>query len=118
MLELINSSNAKNAINDVKEAIMQAPDSAEAYLCSLAHKYAKKAHQEASKLFKAAELEESKAKTPNAKSAAQAKTLKAKSEAKTLEDAVFENFKELLSRVSLHTPLKFAFQLNCFFFCG
>ena len=71
-------------MDDVKEAINQAPDSAEAYLLSLAHKYAKKACQEAKKLVKAAKLEES--------------------EAKTLEDAVFENFKKVLSHVSLHKP--------------
>ena len=75
---------------DVKEAINQAPGSAKAYLYSLAHKYAKKAYQEASKLVKAAKLKQSKAKRP-----------KVESEAKTLEDAVFETFKKVLSHVSL-----------------
>ena len=104
MLELIYSSNAKNAMKDVKEAIKKAPNTAEAYLYSLAHKYAKKAYQEASKLVKAAKLEQSEAKTPKAKSEAAVKLSKAESEAKTLEDAVFENFKKVLSHVSLHMP--------------
>ena len=112
MLELIYSSNAKNAMKDVKEAIKKAPNTAEAYLYSLAHKYAKKAYQEASKLVQAAKLEQPKAKRP-----------KVESEAKTLEDAVFENFKKLLSHVSLHKPLSYgAYAFKVFvvarFFCS
>ena len=68
-------------MNDVKEAINQAPETAKAYLYSLAHEYAKKAFQEASKLVKDGKLEQS--------------------DAKALENAVFENFKQLLAFVSL-----------------
>ena len=69
-------------MNDVNEAINQAVDTAKAYLYSLAHKYARQAHKEASKLVKDGKLEQS--------------------DAITLEDAVLESFKKVLCYVSLY----------------
>ena len=69
-------------MNDVKEAINWAPKTAKAHLYTLAHEYARKAFQDASKLVKDGKLEQS--------------------DAKSLEKAVFENFKKTLSYVSLY----------------
>ena len=88
-------------MNNIKEAIKQAPDTAEAYLYSLAHKYARKAYQEAKKVIKAAKLEQSVAKTPEAKSDADVILGNAESEVKTLGSDVVKNFNQLLSHVGL-----------------